>query len=270
MIGVGLIGSGLSGGTYAPRGAGAGMTTLPAAYPEPLWEQAKAVLRSRIADGEVKPGSRLPPERDLCQMLDISRVTLRKALAALVDEGVLRPAHGRGWYVIAPERNTWPNTLESFSETAERMGLVATSRVLRSELGTATFDEAEAFQIAPGTPLYRLDRVRMLDEVPIAVDESLVPADVAVGFDTVDFTTSSLYDLLAGLGFQLAQADTTIEARPADAELAGHLGVAVATPVLEMRQIVRDRTQRPLLSSTIRYAGDRYRLRTSFMRNTEG
>lgn len=235
-------------------------------YPEPLWAQAKAALHTRITSGEVTPGSRLPPERELCRMLAISRVTLRKALTALVDEGVLRSAHGRGWYVAAPERKDWPNTLESFSETARRMGLVPTSRVLRCESGTSTFDEAEAFQIAPGTSLYRVDRVRMLDGVPIAVDESLVPADVAVGFDAVDFTVRSLYDTIAGLGFRLAQADTTIEARSADGELAGHLAIAAGTPVLEMRQIVRDRTGRPLLSSAIRYAGDRYRLRTSFMR----
>lgn len=240
---------------------------LTGAYPEPLWRQAKSALEGRIAVGEVKPGSRLPPERELCQMLGISRVTLRKALTALVDEGVLRAAQGRGWYVAAAERKEWPNTLESFSETAHRMGLVATSRVLLRETGPASFDEAEAFQIAPGTPLYRLERVRMLDGVPIAVDHSLVPADVAIGFDEVDFTVRSLYDTIAGLGFELAQADTTIEARPADAALAGHLAIAAGTPVLDMRQIVRDRAQRPLLSSSIRYAGDRYRLRTSFMRN---
>jgi GntR family transcriptional regulator len=241
---------------------------LPAEYPEPLWVQAKSALRAQIADGEVRPGSRLPPERELCRMLAISRVTLRKALSALVEEGVLRAAHGRGWYVAAPERKDWPNTLESFSETARRMGLVASSRVLRCELGTSTFDEAEAFQIAPGTSLYRLDRVRMLDGVPIAVDESLVPADIAPALDGVDFTNHSLYDTIAKLGFHLVQADTTIEARPADAVLAGHLTIAVGTPVLEMREIVRDHTQRPLLSSAIRYAGDRYRLRTSFVRST--
>jgi GntR family transcriptional regulator len=245
------------------QGATPALTTE---YPEPLWEQARAALYARIAVGEVKAGSRLPPERELCQLLGISRVTLRKALAALVEEGVLRSAHGRGWYVASPERKEWPNTLESFTETARRMGLVSSSRVLRSELGTSTLDEAEAFQIAPGTPLYRLDRVRMLDGVPIAVDESLVPGDIAVGLDAVDFTTRSLYDTIAGLGFQLAQADTTIEARQADGVLAGHLAIAAGTPVLEMRQIVRDRNQRPLLSSVIRYAGDRYRLRTSFLR----
>jgi GntR family transcriptional regulator len=242
---------------------------LPAAYPEPLWAQAKAVLRTRIADGEVRPGARLPPERELCRMLAISRVTLRKALAALVEEGVLRPAHGRGWYVTAPEQGDWPNTLESFTETARRMGLTATSRVLRHELSPSTYDEAEAFGIAPGTPLYRIDRVRMLDDVPIAVDQSLVPADIALDFDSVDFTTRSLYDIMGGLGFVLDRADTTIEARPAGADLAGHLDIAVGTPVLEMRQVVHDPALRPLLSSTIRYAGDRYRLRTSFARGAE-
>jgi GntR family transcriptional regulator len=106
----------------------------------------------------------------------------------------------------------------------------------------------------------------MLDGVPIAVDESLVPADVAVGFDTIDFADRSLYDTITELGFQPAQADTTIEARSADTALAEHLEIAPGTPVLEMRQVVRDRTGRPLLTSVIRYAGDRYRLRTSFLR----
>jgi GntR family transcriptional regulator len=237
-------------------------------YPEPLWEQAKAALQAHISSGELKSGARLPPERELCGLLGISRVTLRRALTALVEEGALRSAHGRGWYVAAAERKEWPNTLESFSETARRMGLTPTSRVLRRTAAAATLDEAEAFQIAPGTVLHRIDRVRMLDGVPIAVDESLVPADVAAGFDTVDFTVCSLYETIADLGFQPAQADTTIEARSADAALAAHLDIAPGTPVLEMREIVRDPAGRPLLSSVIRYAGDRYRLRTSFLRGT--
>ena len=246
----------------------ASSAALATEYPDPLWEQAKAALRTRITAGEVKAGSRLPPERELCGLLGVSRVTLRRALTALVEEGVLRSAHGRGWYVAEAERKEWPNTLESFSETARRMGLVPTSRVLRRSVDASSFDEAEAFQIAPGTPLFRLSRVRMLDGVPTAVDESLVPADIAAGFSEVDFTVSSMYDTIAGLGFQLAQADTTIEARSADEALAGHLDIDPGTPVLEMRQIVRDRAQRPLLSSVIRYAGDRYRLRTSFLRGS--
>jgi len=126
-------------------------------YPEPLWIQAVGLVRGEIAKGILQPGMRLAPERELCQQLSISRVTLRKALSHLVDEGVLTAAHGRGWYVSqnvpAPDapRKEWPNSLESFSETAARMGLRPHSTVLKAEAIPATIDEAERLGVAPGT-----------------------------------------------------------------------------------------------------------------------
>ncbi|KRC47038.1 GntR family transcriptional regulator [Leifsonia sp. Root227] len=238
-------------------------------YPEPLWVQATDALREQLASEGLRPGSRLPPERELCQNLGISRVTLRKALQALVEDGVLTPSHGRGWYVAgaAEDRNEWPNSLESFSETADRMGLVASSRVLRSEVTAATIDEAEQLAIAPGTPLFRLGRVRMLNEVAIAVDLSLVPASLLPDPARHDFRIHSLYQALAEAGHQLANAETTIEAREASAEIAEQLDVAPGSPTLVMHQLVSGRTERPVLASTIQYAGDRYRLRTYFARH---
>src|SRR6187402_3640688 len=138
-------------------------------YPEPLWIQAVNLINGEIENGTLKPGSRLPPERELCLQLGISRVTLRKALNKLVEQGTLSPSHGRGWYVAdgapaaAPTApRDWPNSLESFSETAARMGLSATSRVLRAEVVPATIDEGELLQVAPGAPLFVLERVRLL------------------------------------------------------------------------------------------------------------
>ncbi|MFZ4894058.1 GntR family transcriptional regulator [Plantibacter sp. Mn2098] len=233
---------------------------------EPLWSQAVAAVRMRVADGSLRPGMRLPPERELCLSLAISRVTLRKALLRLVDEGVLKPSHGRGWYVAGDEAKEWPNSLESFSETARRMGLVASSVVLRSEVAMATLDEAERLAIAPGTPVFHLVRVRKLDGVPIAVDRSLVPSHLAPRLDRADFTTASLYETLTRAGLDLVDAGSTIEATEADDDVAAQLGVAERRPILVMHQIVRDRAERPVLSSTIQYAGDRYRLRTFFAR----
>jgi DNA-binding GntR family transcriptional regulator len=235
-------------------------------YADPLWLQAVDHITREIAEGRLAAGSRLPPERELCADLSISRVTLRKALLKLVDDGVLRSSHGRGWYVAVASQKEWPNSLESFSETAERMGLVASSRILRAGTGPATIDEAEELSIAPGTPLFHLERVRMLSQVPIALDASRVPAALVPGLDELDFTRASLYDALGRAGLDLLRAESTIEAKPADVHLAEHLGVNLGTPMLVMHQVVVDGADRPIFSSDIRYAGDRYRLRTTFSR----
>ncbi len=247
------------------------MTEQPASgfrvdYPDPLWIQAVDSLREQVAAGALRAGMRLPPERELCRRLGISRVTLRKALGRLVDEGVVRASHGRGWYIAGEDRNEWPNSLESFSETAARMGLVPTSSVLAASPSPASIDDAERLAIAPGAAVFRLDRVRMLNDVPIAVDSSLVPQVLVPDIEAVDFRVESLYETLASAGLDLADAETTIEARPATDEVARHLGVRAGEPTLVMHQLVRSRAERPILASAIRYAGDRYRLRTYFAR----
>jgi len=242
--------------------------------PDPLWLRAADTIARDIADGSLPHGARLPAERELCQRLEISRVTLRKALLKLVEDGLVTPSHGRGWYVgAAPHvpgspaaRNDWPNTLESFSETAARLGLTASSLVQRAELIPATLDEAEELGIVAGMTLFHLDRIRLLGGMPIATDRSRIPAELVPGIERVDFRERSLYDALDGAGVAPARAETTIEARGADATLALELGIEPGAPVLVMRELVHSADDRPVLASEIRYAGDRYRLRTVFVR----
>ncbi|WP_239084103.1 GntR family transcriptional regulator [Asanoa ishikariensis] len=243
-------------------------TSIRADHPEPLWIQAVNLIKEQIGTGALKPGSRLPPERELCERLGISRVTLRKALTTLVEEGALSASHGRGWYVAASaSAREWPNSLESFSETASRMGLAPSSTVLRQEVVAADLDQAEHLSIAPGTPLFVLERVRLLNDVPIALDLTQVPAEFVPGITDVDFRTGSLYDHLAAANLDPVKADATVEAQQADAYLAEQLQLEIGKPVLVMRQLVFSPTDRPLFSSVVRYRGDRYRLRTFFLRS---
>lgn len=237
-------------------------------YSEPLWIQAVNLIHGEIEKGNLKPGARLAPERELCAQLGISRVTLRKALGHLVERGELSAWHGRGWYVrqAAPKKE-WPNTLESFSETATRMGLRPRSAVLEARTNPATLDEAEQLGIAPGTPLFRLERVRLLDDVPIALDLSRIPLALVPGIEEVDFRTRSFYAALAQAGVEPVRADSTIEATKADDDAAERLDMAPGEPLLVMRQVAVGAQQERLFTSTIRYAGDRYRLRTSFVRS---
>jgi GntR family transcriptional regulator len=237
-------------------------------YPDPLWIQAVALVRGEIERGVLKPGMRLAPERELCQQLGISRVTLRRALGHLVEEGVLSASRGRGWYVskAAQPRKEWPNTLESFSETAARMSLTPRSQVLQNRIDPATIDQAERLGIAPGTMLFTLERVRLLNDVPIGLDLTRLPLGLVPGIAELDFAERSLYATLAEAGVEPARADSTIEATKADDRTARHLEVDPGEPLLVMHQLALDPNQSPLFMSTIRYAGERYRLRTSFSR----
>jgi GntR family transcriptional regulator len=233
---------------------------------EPLWVRAAEVIERRVRQGALPAGRRLPAERDLCAQLGISRVTLRRALQHLVDEGVLRSSHGRGWYVATRSDRDWPNSLESFTETARRKGLVPTSKVLRAEVKEASLDEADEFGVVAGTELFVLERVRMLDGVPIGVDASRVAAHVVPQLASTDFSHASLLEVLAAAGAGPVVAESMIEARACGPDIAPYLDLRPGEPVLVMHQSMVDSTGRVVLVSAITYRGDRYRLRTSFVR----
>ncbi|MFF1447080.1 GntR family transcriptional regulator [Streptomyces sp. NPDC058274] len=239
---------------------------------DPLWRQAADVIRADIERRGLAEGDKLPSERDLCARLEISRVTLRKALGHLVDQGILTATHGRGWFVAtAPAPSTtassrdWPNDLESFTATARRKRMTPASLVLRQVRRPATLDEAERLDVPAGTELFGLDRVRLLNDVRIAVDRTLVVAELVAGLDEdeVDFTSASLFEELRRRGVELDRSEATIEARTADGELAGHLEIEPGSPVLVLDQAIHDRDRRPVLLSVVEYSGERYRLRTT-------
>ncbi|WP_232326736.1 GntR family transcriptional regulator [Microbispora sp. ATCC PTA-5024] len=238
--------------------------------PDPLWAQVADHVRRQVAEGSLAPGARLAPERELCLHLGVSRVTLRRALGRLVEEGVLTASHGRGWYVGTAAKTDWPNSLESFSETAARKGLAPASRVLRADVHPATLDEADLLMVAAGAPLFHLERVRLLDGGTVGLDYTRVPLAVAPGLPDADFAARSLFEVLTEAGREPSRADTTIEAGPADARVAGLLEVETGAPLLVMTEIVVDAADRRLFHSRLHYRGDRYRLRTSFARGAGG
>ncbi|MFJ5265614.1 GntR family transcriptional regulator [Streptomyces sp. NPDC088387] len=232
--------------------------------PAPLWSQTADLILEQIESEQLPAGSRLAAERELAARFDISRVTLRKALNHLVDRGILTASHGRGWFVASPVADReWPNDLESFTATARRKHMVARSLVLHQDVQPASLDDADRLQLPAGTPLIRLVRVRMLNNVRVAMDRTLFPESIAPGVIGVDFTTASLFEELHERGVEPSRSVTTIEARSADDVLAGHLGLEPAAPILVLDQVVFGLENTPIMLSTVEYSGDRYRLRTT-------
>lgn len=146
------------------------------------------------------------------------------------------------------------------------MGLHASSIVVAAAPVAVGLDDAERLGVAPGSLAMRVDRIRLLGDMRIAVDQALIPCSVRPGLDAIDFTSASLYQALEDNGAQLHHADSTIEAGAADSSSSAALGIAVGAPVLSIIQLVSDERGRAVLLSRITYAGGRYRLRTSFSR----
>ena len=231
----------------------------------PLHVQVYEEIANRIASGSLQQGGQLPPERELCQELGVSRATVRRALAALEDEGLIFVVQGRGTFVTSPRLVEPPNTLMSFTQLAAERGLTAGSHVLRAEVRPSTIAEADRFRIAPGSPVFDLHRLRTLDTIPIAIDHSIVLLSAAPLLPDADWSTASLYEALAEAGSAPARADYDVEARAADALSADQVDVPVGAPLLIASTSSYDRNDHLIEIGGIIYRGDRYRFRSTLI-----
>jgi DNA-binding GntR family transcriptional regulator len=229
---------------------------------EPLYLQLMQVLADEIAAGRLNPGQRLPSERRICETYGVSRVTARRALRALVDEGLVESSRGRGWFVSSGPVSEPPNMLLSFSAMGRARGLEPSSRLLQRSVRPATLDEADLLGVAPGAQIFELERLRLLDGHPVAIDRSRIPLARCPLLTEVDFTVASLYETLGSTGDAVPSfADYTAEAVAAPAEQAHLLELVEGGPVLSIRARTYDQAQRPLELGHMIYRGDRYRFR---------
>ncbi|MGH3729129.1 MAG: GntR family transcriptional regulator [Micromonosporaceae bacterium] len=235
---------------------------------QPLYEQVHNALRDQIRSGVYRSGSRLPSERSLSEAFRVSRLTLRRALQDLADAGVLDRSSSRGWFVAAEPMSEAPNQLLGFSAMARSRGLTPSARVVIATSREATLDEAETLSVAPGAPLFHLERLRLMDDVPIAVDGTLLPLTVAPWLPEVDFTQNSLYDLLEEHGTVPTRASYVVEVREADERLAGLLDVPVGKGLLMTSGLTSDQHGRLIEHAWIAYRPERYRLRTTLVRGS--
>jgi GntR family transcriptional regulator len=231
----------------------------------PLHLVVRDAIAQDIAAGLTAPSERLPSERDLCDRLNVSRLTLRKALKLLVEDGLVESAPGRGWFVAGGPVSEPANELLSFTDMARARGFTASARVLSTEVRSAGIDEAEALMIAPGRELFEIRRLRMLDGAATSIDHSRIPLAIAPGLPDVDFSNESLYSVLRAHGVEPTRAAAVVEAVPADAEQARLLDVEIGTPLLSLSQVTYADDGRPIDMGNVTYRGDRYRFRANLL-----
>ena len=233
---------------------------------QPLYEQAHQALAELIAAGTYRPGSRLPSERTLSQALGVSRLTLRRALESLVELGIIERRASRGWFVAEGPVTGATNELMSFARMARARGLDPMARVLRADVRPATLDESEVLRMAPGAAIHDMERLRMLDGIPIAVDRSRIPLARAPWLTQTDFAVCSLHASLEQGGIIPTTAEYTIGVVDADERLGELLDLPVGRGLLHVTGVTFDQRGVPFELGWAVYRPDRYRMQTTLAR----
>lgn len=199
----------------------------------PLYVQVRNGLARLIRDGHYGADDALPSERSLAEQLGISRVTARKAIDALVDDGLIVRRHGSGNY-IAPLLEQPLTRLTSFTEELRQRGFVPSSRWIRRAIGPALPDEMVALGLSPGSRVARLERVRLADATPMAIEHSALPTAVVPDPEAV---RDSLYAYLKSQGHAPARALQHIRASNATTRQAELLTVPAGHALLFITRV---------------------------------
>ena len=241
------------------------------AGPEPAYRQVRNLIADQIRSGEIPQGSQLPAERLLAEQLNVSRVTLRRALTTLAEEGLLTPSHGRGWYAVPPPLSEPPNALMSFTDLAQSIGAQTHTQVLFSGVVKASSEQARLLRVRTGVRLFHLERLRFLDDFPVAITSSWIPLARVPGLESRDFAVDSLYRVLQDrYDIRATRADFQVEARVAGADDARHLDLGEGAPLLVALQTTEDQHGDPFELSRMVYRADSYRFRATLMAGQPG
>ena len=220
----------------------------------PLYMQLAQRLREHIDGGGIDPGSALPSERELSEMAGLSRVTVRKGIKQLIDEGVVISKHGSGTFV-ARRIETAGAKLNSFSDDTRSRGQDPGVVWIYKSYALATEEEAAVLEVPPDVRVARLGRVRLAGDEPLAIEHAVIPAMFMPDLDALG---DSLYQALDVHGFRPTSGTQRIRASLATETEAGILSVRQHSEVLRIERRTRIPDGRIVEFTRSVYRGDRY------------
>jgi GntR family transcriptional regulator len=161
----------------------------------PLYRQLVDDIVQKIESGEVKPGDRLPSEREIAEDLKVSRVTARQALDTLEQLGLVYREQGRGTFAAEP-RLHHVEGFSSFTDYVVRRGRRPSSRIIKQEIITPDESLRNMLKLEPGEQVLHLVRLRLADSTPLALQSAYVPHRICPGLDGENLASQSLFDTL--------------------------------------------------------------------------
>jgi GntR family transcriptional regulator len=223
----------------------------------PLYVQLRKRIEAAIASGLLPPESALPPEREIATVTELSRVTVRKAMSELAEQGIVVQRQGHGSFVAPLKaRVEQPlSQLTSFTEDMAQRGMVAASQWLERGLFLPTPDESATLALGPGEEVARLARLRTADGRPMAIERASLPVTI---LPNPLLVMGSLYDVLGQSGLRPVRAVQRISAINLGAEDADLLELPVQAAGLRIARVSTLADGRVVEFTRSIYRGDAY------------
>lgn len=227
----------------------------------PIWQSIADSLRHEMAQGLYPPGAKLPTEAELASRFGVNRHTVRHALAALAEAGLVLARRGAGVFVAARPEDYPLGRRVRFAQNIRSSGRTPSRRITRLETRPATADEAEALGLGAGAPVHVVEGVSLADAQPLAVFRSVFPAARLPGFLAAMDGQDSVSAALAACGVvDFTRAETRITAKLADALMALALRLPEGAALLRTEAVNVDRGGVRIEFGTTWFAGDRVAL----------
>jgi GntR family transcriptional regulator len=237
------------------------MIAVDKSQPTPAYLQLQERLRSAILAGEIAPGEALPSERELAESLGLSRMTVRRALGALVAQKLAEKRQGSGTYVLPRRLEQTVDRVLGFADEAKLLGFEPGSRILETLTLPADPQVAEALKLAPEAPVCRITRLRTADGAPLALQLSHLPPPYTSLSAAALAASGSLYRTLAET-FDLVprHARQTVSARMPTQRERELLELPRGVPVLALERTTFCSDHAPFEFVRSAYRGDKYQL----------
>lgn len=234
-----------------------GIGQLDEADATPKYLQVQRILREAVTARVLSVDDALPTERDLAEGLGVSRITIRRAIGGLVEEGLLHRRQGAGTFVADNGGRIEKSfsKISSFSEDMLSRGLQPHSEWLGRSNGLVTPEESLAMSLSPGTPVYRFSRVRFADGMPMALEYSTIEASCLESLEAVE---DSLYAALQKWGNRPVRALQRLRAISFDEQRASLLQMQPGSAGLLIERRGFLKTGKLIELTTSYYRGDAY------------
>lgn len=230
----------------------------------PLYLQIREKYYQAILTGEYQPGDKLPSEDDIAQSFGVTRVTVNKALSELLAQGYLYRRHGAGTFVSKLRREGDTTSVLGFYESVQKKGFGVVSQVLESRLATPDKAVAEHLQMSLLADVFYLRRLRRVNGKPVVLQTTYIQGDFLPALQKADFTSQSLYEVMARAGHEVVRARDYVDAVNASDEVSALLEVPPRQALLTTRRTGFGRAGAPLELTYSIYRGDQYELEIEY------